>query len=242
MELPCSLPPPLTEDQITAALDGEAESSVLHHLDQCPGCRVRFEQARQVEQMLSTRLHPSSQELGDYHLGLIRESSDRIMIERHLDRCAACREEIADLNLFLADEQVAISQAQPESTKSGRLSLAAVHRHLSELIAQLAPGTPSLALRGVATGPIMLEADGTTVFLETQQTHDGLILAGQIVAEDTQRWVGALVMLRQTNDTLMTVLVDDAGQFRCGGIRAGVVAIRITSATGQTLILDGVEI
>jgi hypothetical protein len=40
---------------------------------------------------------------------------------------------------------------------------------------------------------------------------------------------------------LITAVVDEAGQFRCGPIRAELLAIRITSAGGQTLILDGVE-
>jgi hypothetical protein len=87
----------------------------------------------------------------------------------------------------------------------------------------------------------MLEASGATIFLETHQTHEGLTLAGQIIGQDSQHWTGALVILRQTDDVLISALVDEAGQFRCGPIHAGLLAVRITSANGQTLVLDGVE-
>ena len=53
----CSAPPPLTDDQLSAALDGEADQVVLDHLERCPSCTARLEQARRAERALAGRLY-----------------------------------------------------------------------------------------------------------------------------------------------------------------------------------------
>ena len=71
----CSLNSPLSEDTLSAVIDGLVDDETSAHLAQCPGCRARLEAARAVEHSLHTRLYrfdcPSSQELADYHLGFV---------------------------------------------------------------------------------------------------------------------------------------------------------------------------
>ena len=90
----CRFPPPLTEDQISAAIDGEVEPGVLQHLSQCTSCMSRLEQARRFEQALRARLYrwdcPPVQQLGDYHLGLLSQAGADA-IARHLGQCERCR-------------------------------------------------------------------------------------------------------------------------------------------------------
>src|SRR6059058_694021 len=98
--MPCSFPPPLTDDQFTAALDGEVSLPVQQHLAMCPGCAARLTQARQVEQMLKSKLRrwdcPTSQQIGHYHLGLTSQTEARSIAE-HLSQCVACQAELSEL-------------------------------------------------------------------------------------------------------------------------------------------------
>src|SRR5688500_10323385 len=104
----CSSPPPLTEDQLSMALDDSAEPAVIEHLARCAGCSARLADARKAEQALQASLYrwdcPTPRQLADYHLARVGPDEDRA-IARHLDHCARCHEEIEDLRLFLLAEQ-----------------------------------------------------------------------------------------------------------------------------------------
>src|SRR5262245_19268329 len=112
----CSSPPPLTDNQITAALDGEADPAALAHLAQCPSCSARLADARRFERRAQRRLYrwdcPSSQLLGDYHLGLVTPGDERT-VRRHLAQCARCAEELEELRRFLVDGEPAQPHAPP---------------------------------------------------------------------------------------------------------------------------------
>src|SRR5689334_6461597 len=99
----CSEPPALTDDQISAALDGASEPGVRDHLARCTSCARRLQQAQQIEQGLHRRLLrwdcPAPLELADYQLR--RASPDEARaIELHLAGCARCRDELAELGAF----------------------------------------------------------------------------------------------------------------------------------------------
>src|SRR3712207_3339421 len=98
----CSSPPPLNDDQINAALDGDADPTVQAHLAECAGCAGRLAAARQFERQVRARLYrwdcPPPQQLADYHFGRVPPDDDRA-IRRHLERCALCAAEVEDLRL-----------------------------------------------------------------------------------------------------------------------------------------------
>src|SRR5689334_23694103 len=137
----CSVPPALTDDQLSAALDGDADAAVRNHLEHCPSCRARLEQARLAERALASRLHrwdcPSARQLSEYHLDLADPAQAR-EIARHLEQCARCSAEVEQFRRFLAaDDQPLPQIRQPQRRRPPRLA---------ELIARLLPSTPVSAM------------------------------------------------------------------------------------------------
>jgi LmbE family N-acetylglucosaminyl deacetylase len=103
----CSSPPPLTDDQLSAALDQIAAPDVIDHLASCASCAARLQAAQQAEQSLKSALYrwdcPAPQTLADYHVGRASADQERAIV-RHLQTCARCSEEMAELVLFMRDE------------------------------------------------------------------------------------------------------------------------------------------
>lgn len=235
----CSVPPPLTDDELTAALDGEADTLVVEHLAHCPGCATRLAQAKVVEQVLHTQLNrldcPPAQQLGDYHLGLVSQPDERAII-RHIAHCVHCTAELEELRRFLAADVVHERQPDPVPARTPR-------RRLRELVARVLPRTPVLALRGSGAGPLMAEANGTMIVLEAQAAAPGLInILGQVVADDQDGWIDALVEVRAQGALRATTVVDDLGAFRCSSVPADLSEVRITGPQGQTLVLRDVNL
>ena len=235
----CSVPPPLTDDQLTAVLDGEADTLVAEHIAHCASCASRLAQAKVVEQVLHTQLNrfdcPPAQQLGDYHLGLVSQSDERAII-RHIEHCMRCTAELEELRTFLNPDVASDPQPAPVPVRAGRV-------RLRELVARVLPRTPALALRGAGGGPFMAEANGTTIVLEAQAAAQGLVnVLGQVVADDQDSWIDALVELRAQGALRATTVVDDLGAFRCTAVPADLSEVRITAPQGQTLVVRDVNL
>jgi hypothetical protein len=235
----CSSPPPLTDDQLSAALDQEATPDVIDHLAGCASCAARLQTAQQAEQSLRSSLYrwdcPPPQALGEYHLGMGSAEQQRA-ITRHLEVCARCRDEMAELVQFMRDDLPAAAPAAPSSARRPAL------RGWS--LARLLPQAPALALRGGVSAPLMFEADGgVTIFLEIEPAADGQAeLRGQLVADDQDAWIGALAELRQSGELRATAAVDDLGTFRVASVPAQPAELRITRADGRALLLPEFEL
>jgi anti-sigma factor RsiW len=241
----CILPPPITDDQISAALDGLADPTVQNHIAQCPGCAVRIEQAQSLEATLKRTLNrwdcPPSQRLGEYVLALIANPSAERSIIRHLDQCARCKAEVAELGAFLSADTASVKAQQP--VQQPARAEAAWGQSFGRILARIIPRSPALALRGAATGPIMAEADGTTVVLDVQRVAEGQVtILGQVVAADQDLWTGALVELRQSGAIQATTTADDLGSFSCGPFAAGPIQLAITPPVGQTVVLPQIDV
>ena len=187
--LSCSNPPPLSPDQLSAALDGAAEPAVRDHLTQCAFCTGRLQGARLAEQKLRRQLFrwdcPTPQQLGDYQQELLAQA-DAADIAAHIEQCALCARELHDLEAFLATPPRLQPAPRPQQQ---RRSVG-----LGELVAQLLPRTLAPALRGESRAPITAQAGGLTVLLDVQPAAGGqLIVEGQVAAEDQDGWTGALV-------------------------------------------------
>jgi len=233
----CSAPPALTDDQISAAIDGAADPAVQAHVAQCPGCAQRLVHARQMEQSLRTRLYrwdcPSPQQLADYQLRRVDAGQARA-IEAHLAGCARCTEELADLGQFLAaDAPLEAPQPAPMRPKASPWGA---------LFARPQPQRPAVALRGAGAGPLMAVAGDTTIFLDVQPAAGQIAMQGQLVDADQDRWVGALVEVRQSGALVATAEVDDLGSFACAALPAGATELRITPQHGRMIVLTDLEL
>jgi hypothetical protein len=230
----CSSPPPLTDDQLSAALDQAAAPDVIAHLASCASCAERLATAQLAEHSLRSALYrwdcPDPQTLADYHLGRPSAEEQRAIV-RHLETCARCSDEIAELALFMREEAPVAVMAEPSPARrpAGR----------GWSLARLLPRTPALALRGGPGAPLMFEADdGVTIFLETQPAAGGQTeLRGQLVADDQEGWAGALIELRQAGALRATAVIDDMGTFRVAALPTQPTELRATRADGRALLL-----
>ncbi len=235
----CSSPPPLTDDQLSAALDRAAAPDVIDHLASCASCAARLEAAQQAEQSMRSALYrwdcPTPQTIADYHLGRPSAEEQRAIV-RHLETCARCSEELAELVLFMRDEAALAAPAEPSPAR----------RRASRgwSLARLLPRVPALALRGGAGAPLMFETDdGVTIFLELQPVAGGQIeLRGQLVADDQDGWAGALAELRQSGILRATAAIDDLGTFRVAALPPQPTELRVTRADGRALRLPEFEL
>jgi hypothetical protein len=235
----CSSPPPLTDDQLSAVLDQTAAPDVIDHLASCASCAARLAAAQLTEQSLRSALYrwdcPAPQTLADYHLGRPSADEQRAIV-RHLETCARCSEEIAELVLFMRDEVPLAAPAEPSPARRPAA------RGWS--LARLLPRAPALALRGGTGAPLMFETDdGVTIFLELQPVADGQSeLRGQLVADDQDGWAGALVELRQSGMLRATAAIDDMGTFRVAALPMLPTELRVTRADGRALVLPEFEL
>jgi hypothetical protein len=230
----CSLPPPLTDDQLSTALDQTAAPDVTNHLANCASCAARLNAARQAEQSLRSALYrwdcPAPQTLAEHHLGRPSADEQRAIV-RHLETCARCSEEMAELVLFMRDELPVAALAEPIPARR------TAARGWS--LARLLPRAPALALRG-AGGPLMFETDdGVTIFLEIQALPgDQVELRGQLVADDQDGWADALIELRQAGVLRATAAIDDLGTFRVAALPTQLTELRATRPDGRALLLS----
>jgi anti-sigma factor RsiW len=234
----CSAPPPLTEDQISAALDGVAGPDVQAHLSGCASCAERLARARRMEQGLLARMWrwdcPPAQRLADYHARRLPADEARAL-DLHLAGCASCAGELAELRAFAAAD-IPLAEAAPAPPAPWRSAGGA-------LFARPAPQRPAVALRGAADGPLMAEAGDATIFLDLRPDGAGRVaLQGQLVAPDQERWAGALVELRQAGGLVATATIDELGSFACAGIPPGAAELRITPPAGRMVVLTDIAI
>jgi anti-sigma factor RsiW len=102
----CIEPGKVTDEQLIAYIDGEANGVVIDHIQSCPYCAERARAYNLDQQALRSALYrvecPDAQALGEYHLGLLAPA-DRAAIEEHLQVCTLCTADLAKLERFLKE-------------------------------------------------------------------------------------------------------------------------------------------
>ncbi len=242
----CSSPPPLTDDEISAAADGNASRRVRAHLERCAFCAGRVAEARRVERALARTLRrfdcPSAQSLGEFALGLA-ERSTAADIERHLDLCARCSAELLELRSALEAEPAPETRSAPARRAPRRAWMP--HPRLDEIVALLLPGAPALALRGesLEPEPFVAEAGDAVITLEARPAGEGSVrVNGMVAALELEPWIGALALLWQEGEVRAVATLDENGGFECGPIPAGATTLRITPEHGPTLVLRDITL
>jgi hypothetical protein len=232
----CASPPELTESQLLKFLDDEADPKVRLHLDECEYCAERASELAHLQDQISGLVHPSSLELGEYHLRMMPDRKASV-IEQHLRICPQCRREVEQLHEFLGD-------LAPVS-ESDLLGKAKV------LIARLigpGPGERGFApaavpLRGETSGPFIFEADGVVITLDVQADATGKAsIQGQVAADEQEQWIGAAVHLLQDDMSTLEAIVDDLGAFGFEQIHPGSAQLQITSPEGIEVQIPNINI
>jgi hypothetical protein len=236
----CVTPPELEDQQLLAYLDDpEAHPETARHLEICSYCREKASALERYQKRLTSYLYrvtcPTPIELGEYHLRML-PASRMLIVRQHLSECPHCRREIDQLkefmNTFPGMEGNPLQQAK-------------------WLVAQLVsarggPGAasePSFALRGAGEGPIVFETDGVVIMLDIQPAGEGDVnILGQVAADDQDRWTGALVELRQSQELQFSATLDDLGAFRFEGLVAGSKELRIIPKDGSLVVVSNFEV
>jgi hypothetical protein len=110
----CSEPGTFRDDELLVYLDGApGRTAVAAHLAHCPSCSQKVARYRQLEQQLTGKLYrwdcPSSQVLGEYHLGLLG-NQECLQISQHLSACVLCAAELATLSHFLEYDSLLVER------------------------------------------------------------------------------------------------------------------------------------
>ncbi len=236
----CNAEETLTEEQISAAIDGQASEKVLEHLSICLVCSARLALSRTAEAALHTRLYrfdcPSSQALSDYHMGLVNSATDR-HITRHLALCITCQQEIEILRSFLLADH---PHARIASSSQAVPSFSSM---LHDVVANILPRNPQLALRGTSLSSLTAKAGNTTLMLIPERDQHGqLVLAGQILDENIDNWIGAQIEMYHHEQISHHTVIDELGGFALYAIPSDDIILRIIPRNGQAIRVHALEL
>lgn len=239
----CQSPPPLSDDEISAALAGTAEDEVFRHIAACPYCARRVEAARRIEAALSGRLFrwdcPDARMLGEYHLKLLSEGDAR-WVGEHVAACESCQAELADLAAFLERTESEPAPQAPHNTHSAR---SLVHLLTSRaILGRVLPPQLQPALRGGSENPIVVEAGGITLFLKVEPGAGRPALLGQLAGSDLGVWHGALIQLWQDGTLRATAEVSDLGTFHCEGFLLQPFELYIAAPGGPSIVVPEIRL
>lgn len=239
--MPCISLPELSEAQLMAFLDGEADEEVAAHMQRCASCRRRAERLARVERTLRRRLFraacPTSLELGEYHLDALSPLRAEA-IARHLTECPYCAREVADLKGYLAGLAPELMPGPVERLADRALTRARV------LVARLTSGATSgpfpggtaavhVGLRGADEGPLVYETDDAQIVIQVEQDlpqPDRWSLLGLVTGLEAAGDLAA--HLWRGTGRVVTARVDELGNFTFSDLPAG----------EYDLILQGAEV
>jgi hypothetical protein len=219
----CIAPHEITEEQLLAYGDGDADDSAIEHIGRCPYCTQRA-RALVIDQLaLRILFHhiecPDAHTLGEFHLGLL-SADEQAAIKDHLNSCLDCATEVKDLDHFLQDVPTTLV-APPVQRQFPKGDLL-VRRLVARLIPSLPdPATqlPALALRGATAAPpdvYQAEDIKMVVGLEADGLRAGRkMLLGFTIRQGKpiESLTGARVQLSRYGQTVALEQVDGLGNF-----------------------------
>lgn len=232
-----STTPESNEDRITAAVDGEITPEIERLMAENDDFAAQVRGIRQFESKLKSALFrwdcPTPQQLGDYQLQLISPIT-AAEIKTHLAHCVHCQTELEELTAFLAQGQEIVPKPK---TKKQQWRGA----RLGDIIAQLMPQVPQLSaagLRGDSRGPQMLQANGITIFIETEKRLDHFLIKSQLAADTLDEWYSALVQVYQETNLVAVTTVDEEGAFQFQLDDSAPINIRIENSSGKAVAIQ----
>jgi hypothetical protein len=200
----CQIPPELTEDELSALIDGEANARSQEHIRQCPYCAKRLARAKQIEDGLSKAFYrrgcPTSLELGQYHANLLDSPERQAYIETHLRTCLRCRQDLQAL-------QDAIDKDEDEPKAVPDNIIAMPLRDLKRIVVFYEPEPQA---RGTARlKRILAKADSTTISLSFESLPDDrLKVTAQLMSSDVD-WRSGMVSVQQDAQTVAVCHLND---------------------------------
>ena len=238
MSVACTSPPELSDRELLAYIDGEADDQIVAHLEQCPSCRDRARHLARLQNSLTAQLYritcPSPVELGEYHLGVL-PLDQMAAVAKHLTECPHCTREVAQLKNYLVE----LTPPQEPSP------LEQIKRQVSVLVARLvndgskagplaqpAPAPAYEGIRGRTEESYLYQADDAQIVVEVQDDAEmpgRWIILGLIIGMEP---AGLEAHLWQAEQRVAMVSVDELGNFVISDLAPG----------SYELILSGPEV
>ena len=234
----CQMPPELTEDELSALIDGEADERVRDHVLHCAYCAGRLVSAKQVESRLRMALYrrdcPTSIELAQYQMDMLDSSEDKARIEAHLKTCPHCRQDVQDWQRFIDEDDLTMTN-QPESKSDKIISMPATPSERIVLFPEIV-SEPKSAVRGDAqVKRIIATADTTTIRLAFESLPDaGLKLTIQLSSQEVD-WREGMVTVQQDGQTIAVCQINTYQIATCELPQVTPISLRFVAAD-ETLI------
>lgn len=225
----CISPPELRDSDLIAYLDDNSSDEVVRHLDRCEHCRENLRRLAAEEQRLAALLYrsvcPSSETLGEYHLGMLADEPASAVSE-HVAGCTHCTEELAQLDDFMG--------ALASDLEFG------VIEQMKVLVARLISGggaggqmAPALAgLRGGDDGAYVYEAGDAQIVIHVQEgeTPDHKTLLGLVSGIEAEPGERLQVHVWRDDEKIGAVPIDELDNFRIPDVPAGTYELIVHGA------------
>jgi hypothetical protein len=230
----CNNPPALTDEELSAILDGVFDDTIRDHISRCPACAGRLAEMRQMDTLFS-HLHrfecPSPQQIADLHLGYL-DAGQAQVVRQHLETCPRCQDELAQLRDFL--------ESQSEEPVTNIIPLWDAEGTYNRATRVDVSG--NLALKGLDDKSSHdVQAGTARIFLETSRVPKGYFISGQVV-DGQVSWIGAAVELWQEKTLRQVGILDETSEFHFEFTTALPVTLYITAASGETLAIEDIVI
>lgn len=234
----CVTNSPLSDEQINDYLDNMASPDVIHHVEICPYCARRVQQAARVLPTLAYHLYriecPSSDHLTNYHFDIL-DAEQTAVIKKHLKLCHYCQEELQELKNFLENPR------QPDLSNISRIDDQTAAPVVFAMLTT--PAQPSLrAYRGDISGALVrltFETERDTIFLDLEPVPQGYKLNGTILDPDDQDiWANISLEIWQSGTLIATLDTDDFGGFEYLLKTHGTIDLRFIGPNATIIITD----
>ncbi len=245
MIMRCIIPPPLSDDDLSAVLDGLIDDRIQKHLETCPACAERLNQIRKLDLTLQQQLKrfecPSAQQLGDYYIRKLETEDNQMLdaeedqrIEQHLKHCPLCHNEINMLIQFLDD-----SPASTENTKPAQIIRPPDNFWRAEPV-EVVGNLALKRLRGSDESQSHdVKVNSANIYLETRPKEQGFLLTGQIIDTDVN-WVGAIAEIWQNDLPQQICILDEMCEFKAELKIPDPVTLHITSTNEISVVIKDI--
>ena len=235
----CIAPHEISEEQLLAYNDGEADDTSVEHIGRCPYCQ---EQARVIAanqsilRILFQRVEcPDAHTLGECHLGLLSDD-EQAVINDHLKSCPDCAKEVSDLEHYLQEVPITPTLA-PLQTQLRRL----VARPVTPPPGSVAQ-EPAFAFRGAVAAPLdVYQAEDIKMVVGLEA--DGLRAGRKMLLGFTTRegkpiesLAGARVQLSRRGQAVALEQVDTLGNFVFCDLKSGEYELMLFTDQEQIVI------
>lgn len=206
----CTKPGTIHEDELAAYVIGQpVRPGVIRHLASCSHCASLVMHYQKIERRLTQQLYrwdcPVSQELGEYHLGLL-SAVDAHRIEVHLQQCILCTAEVQVLADFMAQDTFDLQSKQADKKLVEHVLVPAytIAATVRRVVATLVPALPRIAVQRDAAGPALWPKNFVAEDLQISLQVENEVYQGQM---STVQLLGFVSQRGQSLEALQSIRV-----------------------------------